>query len=59
MANPEHLAILKQGVEAWNRWRLEHVDIRPDLTDADLARAGKRKKSGDYHEPDCDREHSA
>ncbi len=21
MANPEHLAILKQGVEVWNEWR--------------------------------------
>ena len=21
MANPEHLAILKQGVEQWNQWR--------------------------------------
>ena len=24
MANPEHLAILKQGVERWNKWREEH-----------------------------------
>ena len=36
MANTEHLAILKQGVEAWNRWRDEHPDIRPDLTQAYL-----------------------
>ena len=22
MANPEHVAILEQGVEAWNSWRV-------------------------------------
>jgi hypothetical protein len=31
MANAEHLATLKLGVEAWNKWRLEYPDIRPDL----------------------------
>jgi uncharacterized protein YjbI with pentapeptide repeats len=31
MANPEHLARLKDGVEAWNRWRKEHPKITPDL----------------------------
>lgn len=31
MANPEHLAILKQGVEAWNQWRKAHPDTQPDL----------------------------
>jgi hypothetical protein len=36
MANPEHLQILKQGVEAWNQWRDQHRDIRPDLARADL-----------------------
>jgi uncharacterized protein YjbI with pentapeptide repeats len=36
MANEEHLAILKQGVEVWNRWREENPDIRPDLRGADL-----------------------
>src|SRR5206468_8523737 len=35
MANEEHLKILKQGVEQWNKWRLENA-IRPDLGDADL-----------------------
>lgn len=36
MSNPEHLAILKQGVEVWNLWREENASLRPDLSDADL-----------------------
>jgi TIR domain/Pentapeptide repeats (8 copies) len=36
MANPEHLAKLKEGVEAWNQWRREYLSITPDLSDADL-----------------------
>jgi len=39
MANPEHLKILKQGVEVWNKWRNEHLGIRPDLSSADLDHA--------------------
>jgi hypothetical protein len=35
MANEEHLKMLKQGVEHWNKWRLENA-IRPDLSGADL-----------------------
>jgi len=31
MANPEHLAKLKEGVEAWNPWRKENWEIAPDL----------------------------
>ena len=31
MANQEHIKILKQGVQAWNRWRREHPEIQPDL----------------------------
>ena len=38
MANEEHLKILKQGVEQWNKWRLENA-IRPDLVDANLSSA--------------------
>jgi len=38
MANPEHLDILKQGVEVWNTWRKEHPKVRPDLGKADLAK---------------------
>ena len=43
MANEEHLKILWQGVEAWNRWREENPDIEPDLHKADLRGAALRK----------------
>ena len=36
MANEEHLKILKQGVEAWNKWREKNPQITPDLSKADL-----------------------
>jgi hypothetical protein len=36
MANPEHLAILKEGVEVWNQWREENPEIQPDLSNSDL-----------------------
>ena len=36
MANEEHLALLKQGVAVWNQWRLEHLEIEPDLSEANL-----------------------
>ena len=36
MANEEHVALLRQGVEVWNAWRRENPDIRPDLCRADL-----------------------
>src|SRR5262245_47162113 len=36
MANEEHVAILKKGVDAWNEWRDENPDICPDLTGVDL-----------------------
>jgi hypothetical protein len=38
MANREHVGILKQGVRAWNQWRKEHPDIKPDLRKMDLGR---------------------
>ncbi len=31
MANREHLEKLKEGVEAWNLWRMENRGLRPDL----------------------------
>src|SRR6516165_4389529 len=38
MPEEEHLKILKQGVEQWNKWRLENA-IRPDLSGANLSGA--------------------
>jgi uncharacterized protein YjbI with pentapeptide repeats len=35
LANPEHLAKLKEGVEAWNQWR-DNLETEPDLSGADL-----------------------
>jgi TIR domain/Pentapeptide repeats (8 copies) len=43
MANPEHLEILKQGVKVWNRWRLKHPEMKPDLIRADFSNAGLSK----------------
>lgn len=37
MANPEHLAKLREGVEAWNAWRKENKDV-------DTYRREKQKK---------------
>lgn len=42
LANPEHLRLLKQGVDAWNQWRAEHLDIDPDLSGANLGEANLR-----------------
>lgn len=39
MADPEHVAILKQGVVVWNRWRKEYPKITPDLHRANLFEA--------------------
>lgn len=36
MANPEQVEILKQGVEAWNKWRQENPDQPVDLEGAML-----------------------
>ena len=36
MANAEHMKILKEGVETWNKWREKNPGIVPDLSGADL-----------------------
>src|ERR1039457_4458253 len=39
MANPEHLAKLKEGVRAWNEWRETGSHLQPDPREANLSRA--------------------
>jgi len=39
MANDEHVAMLKKGVKAWNKWRDENANIRPNLSEADFTGA--------------------
>jgi pentapeptide repeat protein len=36
MANDDHIAQLMKGVAAWNAWRDENPNIRPDLSGANL-----------------------
>jgi hypothetical protein len=36
MANEEHLAILRLGLDEWNEWRKTNGGVRPDLSEADL-----------------------
>ncbi len=64
MANPEHLAKLKEGVERWDQWRIQNPGIRPDLRGADLTGArlrgnlikdridSKYKKTANFRETD-------
>src|SRR5712692_6576066 len=39
MADQHYLGLLKQGVNAWNIWRKDHPEIRPNLSEANLVRA--------------------
>ncbi len=38
MANEEHLTILKQGVEVWNKWRKDNKQIIPVLSEVNLSK---------------------
>jgi len=43
VAADEYLKIIRQGVAAWNDWRLKNRELwRPDLSEADLRRADLR-----------------
>ena len=39
----QQLEILKQGVEAWNKWREDNPDVEVDLRSADLKRVDLKK----------------
>ena len=43
MPDPNHIAELMKGVDAWNAWRRENRDVRPDLRDAKLREADLRE----------------
>lgn len=45
MANSQHLAIIKQGVNVWNEWRKQNPEVKPDLRKAEL-------RGYDFHEID-------
>jgi uncharacterized protein YjbI with pentapeptide repeats len=50
MANQDHLATLKEGILTWNRWREQHSEITPDLSDALLS--GVDLHHADFHATD-------
>jgi uncharacterized protein YjbI with pentapeptide repeats len=53
MSNKEHLRILNQGVETWNRWREDHPHIQPNLWQANLrgnSRTGLDLSGIDFHD---------
>jgi Pentapeptide repeats (8 copies) len=58
MADAEHLAILRQGVDAWNAWRKKEPSVRPNLSEAGLSGeklSGADLINADLHEADLHR----
>ncbi len=53
MANPEHLAMPRKGVDAWNEWRSQNYYTQADLSRADLASADLR--DADLHHVNLNR----
>ncbi|MEK7674001.1 MAG: hypothetical protein AAB371_02285 [Patescibacteria group bacterium] len=43
MANQEHLAILRNGVDVWNEWREKNPDVTPDLSGLKLRNVDLRR----------------
>jgi uncharacterized protein YjbI with pentapeptide repeats len=48
MANKEHLKILEQGIDVWNKWRIENQQIIPDLSGVDLSKYNLRNADFSY-----------
>ncbi|HWY21782.1 MAG TPA: TIR domain-containing protein [Candidatus Acidoferrum sp.] len=53
MADPRHLAKLKEGVQNWNLWRSKHPEVAPDLTEGNLA--GRDLRGADLSGTDLSR----
>jgi uncharacterized protein YjbI with pentapeptide repeats len=43
MANEEHLKILEEGAEAWNKWRGKNLTVIPNFSEANLSGADLNK----------------
>src|SRR2546421_16900 len=39
MADQQQLDLLRQGVDTWNTWRTQHIEVHLNLSDADLSDA--------------------
>jgi hypothetical protein len=53
VANPQHLEVLHQGVEIWNKWRSENPSLSIDLMSANLFKADL--SGADLHDVDLRR----
>jgi len=52
VAADEYLKIIRQGVGAWNDWRLKNRELlRPDLSDAVLNEANLRRATLEGYAP--------
>src|SRR5215211_2573399 len=43
MAKPEHVALLKEGLDGWNKWRRKNRLLEPDLSGANLSKKNLTK----------------